>query len=88
MTPRARSWRGRRRRPWPRRGERGRAALTGEIQQVPARVSAIKVGGERAYRLARGGAAPELAPRTVTVLAFTVDGPAAAAATCWTWTWR
>ncbi len=48
------------------------AVLTGEIQQVPPGYSAIKVGGERAYRMARAGAAPELAPRTVTVLAFTV----------------
>ena len=43
------------------------AALTGEIQQVPPGVSAIKVGGQRAYRLTREGAAPELAARTVTV---------------------
>ena len=47
-----------------------RAALesfTGEISQVPPRISAIKVGGERAYRLARSGATPELAARTVMV---------------------
>ncbi len=37
------------------------AALTGEISQVPPGISAIKVGGQRAYRLARAGAAPELA---------------------------
>ncbi len=43
------------------------AALTGPIQQVPTAVSAIKVGGQRAYRLARAGAAPELAARAVTV---------------------
>jgi tRNA pseudouridine55 synthase len=48
------------------------AALTGEIEQVPPGYSAIKVGGKRAYRLAREGAAPELAARTVTVTAFTV----------------
>jgi tRNA pseudouridine55 synthase len=47
-------------------------ALTGEIQQVPPAVSAIKVDGQRAYRLARGGAAPELKPRPVTVYEFTV----------------
>ena len=46
-------------------------AMTGEIQQVPPGYSAIKVGGERAYRLARAGAAPELAARAVTVTAFT-----------------
>jgi tRNA pseudouridine55 synthase len=48
------------------------AALTGQIQQVPPAVSAIKVGGTRAYKLAREGAAPVLAPRTVTVSAFGV----------------
>ena len=37
------------------------AALTGEIQQVPPAVSAIKVGGRRAYQLAREGKAPALA---------------------------
>jgi tRNA pseudouridine55 synthase len=42
-------------------------ALTGEIQQVPPGVSAIKVGGKRAYRLTREGTAPDLAARTVTV---------------------
>jgi tRNA pseudouridine55 synthase len=48
------------------------ASLTGEIQQVPPAVSAIKVDGQRAYRLTRAGAAPELAPRPVTVYGFTV----------------
>jgi len=46
------------------------AALTGEIQQVPPGFSAIKVGGQRAYRMARAGDAPELAARAVTVRAF------------------
>jgi tRNA pseudouridine55 synthase len=32
------------------------AALTGPIQQVPPAVSAIKIGGQRAYKLAREGA--------------------------------
>ena len=48
------------------------ADLTGEIQQVPPAVSAIKVGGQRAYKLTRAGAAPELAARPVTVYEFTV----------------
>jgi tRNA pseudouridine55 synthase len=43
------------------------AALTGEIQQVPPGISAIKVAGQRAYRLTRDGAPPELAARPVTV---------------------
>jgi len=46
--------------------------LTGEILQVPPAVSAIKVDGQRAYRLTRAGAAPELKPRPVTVYQFTV----------------
>jgi tRNA pseudouridine55 synthase len=46
--------------------------LTGEISQVPPAVSAIKVDGQRAYRLTRAGAAPELKPRPVTVYEFTV----------------
>ena len=54
------------------------AALTGEIQQVPPGVSAIKVRGQRAYRLAREGAAPELAARTVTVSKLTVGAVRAA----------
>jgi tRNA pseudouridine55 synthase len=46
--------------------------LTGEIQQVPPAVSAIKVDGQRAYRLTRAGAAPDLKARPVTVHEFTV----------------
>jgi len=51
-------------------GEALRAALadlTGEILQVPPRVSAIKINGKRAYHLTRSGAAPELAPRPVRI---------------------
>jgi tRNA pseudouridine55 synthase len=46
------------------------AALTGEIAQVPPVISAVKVAGQRAYRLTRAGAAPELTARTVTVAEF------------------
>jgi tRNA pseudouridine55 synthase len=48
------------------------AALCGEISQVPPAVSAVKVAGQRAYKLTRQGAAPRLQPRTVTVREFTV----------------
>ena len=51
------------------------AALTGEIQQVPPAVSAIKVGGRRAYQLAREGAVPVLEARAVTVDEFTITDP-------------
>jgi tRNA pseudouridine55 synthase len=39
----------------------------GQISQVPPRISAIKVDGQRAYRLTRSGATPELAARPVTI---------------------
>ncbi len=48
--------------------------LTGEIQQIPPGISAIKVDGKRAYRLTREGAAPELKARPVTVAAFEITG--------------
>ncbi len=48
----------------------GIAALTGTIAQVPSRVSAIKVGGRRAYDLARAGEQVELTAREVTVSRF------------------
>ena len=41
--------------------------FTGEIEQVPPAYSALKVGGKRAYDLARAGAAPEMKIRLVTV---------------------
>ncbi|MEV3922033.1 tRNA pseudouridine(55) synthase TruB [Actinomadura coerulea] len=50
----------------------GVAELTGTIQQVPPQVSAIKVNGERAYKMARKGEDVELAARPVTVDEFTV----------------
>ena len=50
------------------------AKLTGDIWQVPPGVSAIKVGGQRAYKLTRAGAAPELAARPVTVYEFAIAG--------------
>jgi len=48
------------------------AALRGEIAQVPSAVSAIKVGGKRAYQLAREGQAVELAARRVRIDRFDV----------------
>ncbi|WP_280219180.1 tRNA pseudouridine(55) synthase TruB [Nocardia neocaledoniensis] len=50
----------------------GVAALTGDIEQVPATVSAIKVDGERAYARARAGEDVQLAARSVTVSRFEV----------------
>lgn len=48
------------------------AALTGRISQVPSTVSAIKIGGRRAYDLARAGEEVVLASREVTVSRFEV----------------
>ncbi|UTT62509.1 tRNA pseudouridine(55) synthase TruB [Microcella humidisoli] len=50
----------------------GIRALTGEIDQRPSSVSAIKVDGKRAYDRVRAGEAVELASRRVTISAFEV----------------
>ncbi len=49
-------------------------ALTGDLLQVPPMVSAIRVRGERLYRLARRGITVDRAPRPVHVAS-------------WEWTW-
>ncbi|MEU5860677.1 MULTISPECIES: tRNA pseudouridine(55) synthase TruB [unclassified Nonomuraea] len=51
---------------------KGVAALTGAIMQVPPQVSAIKVNGQRAYKMARAGEEVALAARPVTVYGFDV----------------
>jgi tRNA pseudouridine55 synthase len=48
------------------------ATLTGDIEQVPSAVSAIKVKGERAYHRVRAGEAVDLPARPVTVGRFEV----------------
>jgi tRNA pseudouridine55 synthase len=48
------------------------AALRGAIDQVPSSVSAIKVDGQRAYKLAREGKSVELAARQVRIDRFEV----------------
>lgn len=45
----------------------GLAELTGEIDQVPSAVSAVKVDGQRAYRRVRAGEQVELAARRVRI---------------------
>jgi tRNA pseudouridine55 synthase len=52
----------------------GLAALTGEIEQVPARVSAVKIDGQRAYARVRAGQEVTLAPRRVTVSRLQLTG--------------
>lgn len=62
------------------------AALTGDIQQVPATVSAIKVGGERAYARHRAGEEVKLVARPVTVFRFEVLGRGISRSPMW-WIW-
>jgi tRNA pseudouridine55 synthase len=50
----------------------GVEALTGEIEQVPSSVSAIKVNGERAYARVRSGEEVKLAARPVTIHRFEI----------------
>lgn len=45
----------------------GLAALTGELEQVPSAVSAVKVAGRRAYQRVRAGERVDLPPRPVVV---------------------
>jgi tRNA pseudouridine55 synthase len=48
------------------------AGLRGDISQIPSAVSAIKVAGERAYKLAREGRTVDLAARPVRIDRFDV----------------
>ncbi|MGH8970485.1 MAG: tRNA pseudouridine(55) synthase TruB [Actinomycetes bacterium] len=50
----------------------GVAALTGDLEQVPSAVSAVKVDGRRAYKRVRAGEDVRLKARPVTVSAFAV----------------
>ena len=54
--------------------ERSLARLTGELSQVPPAYSAKRIGGRRAYSLAREGAPVELEPVSVTVHSMDVTG--------------
>lgn len=47
--------------------EQAAKELTGTIEQLPPDYSAVHVGGERAYRIARSGGNPRLQPRRVTI---------------------
>jgi tRNA pseudouridine55 synthase len=51
--------------------------FTGPIEQVPPAYSALKVGGQRAYDLARSGEAVELQARAVTIYSLHVRHPGA-----------
>ncbi|MFF0144869.1 tRNA pseudouridine55 synthase [Amycolatopsis sulphurea] len=52
----------------------GVAALTGDLQQVPSAVSAVKIDGKRAYARVRAGEDVVIPPRPVTVHRFDVLG--------------
>src|ERR1700761_8165284 len=57
----------------PGEGARAAATLTGDIEQVPPMVSAVKVGGRRLHELARQGVEVERRPRPVTVTRFDTE---------------
>ena len=48
-------------------------ALTGEIMQRPPNFSAVKVGGKRAYTVARTGGDVKIEPKRVTIHEITID---------------
>jgi len=52
----------------------GLSKMVGEIQQRPSSVSAVKVGGERAYDRVRAGEVFELAARTITISSLDILG--------------
>ncbi len=52
--------------------EAGTAPLTGAIRQVPSKISAIRIDGQRAYTRARDGEEFDIPSRPVTVTSFTV----------------
>jgi tRNA pseudouridine55 synthase len=52
--------------------EAGVAALTGDLMQVPSKVSAIKINGVRSYKRAREGEEFDIPARPVTVSSFVV----------------
>jgi tRNA pseudouridine55 synthase len=56
----------------PQRVDAAVVALTGDLEQVPSAVSAIKVGGVRAYARVRAGHEVALSPRAVRVSRFDV----------------
>jgi tRNA pseudouridine55 synthase len=46
--------------------------FTGKITQLPPPHSAVRVGGKRAYALARKGKSPEVQPREVEIIKFEI----------------
>lgn len=49
------------------------ASFTGRIDQIPPAFSAVKIGGQRAYAVARKGGVPAMAPRPVTIHRLRLD---------------
>lgn len=50
----------------------------GKIEQVPPIYSAVKVDGQRAYKLARRGEEPEIKPKSIEIITFeltAIEGP-------------
>lgn len=52
--------------------EETRLKFLGEIEQVPPQFSAVRMGGRRAYELAREGADVEIQPRSISIPVFDI----------------
>lgn len=52
---------------------RAAAPFRGEIDQMPPPVSAKKIGGKPAYKIARSGGAPELKPARINIAEFVIE---------------
>ena len=52
---------------------RAAAPFQGEIDQMPPPVSAKKIGGKPAYKIARSGGAPELKPARINIAEFVIE---------------
>jgi tRNA pseudouridine55 synthase len=57
------------------------ARFRGEIEQMPPPVSAKKIGGKPAYKIARAGGVPELKPVRITIAEFSIESLEAGVAT-------
>ena len=59
------------------------AALVGEHDQMPPAYSAIKIGGRKAYEMARKGETPRLTARPITIYEALLTGVQTGAAVSW-----
>src|ERR1700759_3187572 len=49
------------------------AKFSGDIDQLPPRISAKKIGGKPAYKIARSGETPQLKPARINIAEFSIE---------------